>query len=410
MAHHGDLVLRHAVIHAEVFDRDAERDEPTLVGGHVADGGDLLVLTGENGAIAVLASSPSRESAESALAAATSRRPDITPAAVCGLTADGGAVCFAVTDGKAGAMIPVTVLPQSADTFERIRGIFETDVLRGKRVAIFGLGSGGGMIARELAMSGVGSFVLLDHDRIEVGNVCRHECDLADVGRLKTNAVADLIRRRNPTAQTVLIDRRLDGSTMDEIGDVLSRLGVDLVIGATDNRASRLLVNRICVLQGLTGLFAGVFRRAYGGQVLRVIPGLGPCYQCFVSQLPTVDKDREISTPTAAQTIAYSDRPVPVEPGLFSDVAPVALMVVKLAILELLTAPTTLDTLRRDLVAPLYLWLNRREAGTDYADVPPMETGVDGLSVLRWYGINLPREPSCPTCGAPDTEFSLANS
>jgi molybdopterin/thiamine biosynthesis adenylyltransferase len=206
---------------------------------------------------------------------------------------------------------------------------------------------------------------------------------------------------RNPVAEIVTRALHIDSDSLNELSSAIDDFGADLVVCATDNRASRLLVNRLCVLAGLSAIYAGVFRRAYGGQVLRVIPGLTPCYQCFVRALPAMALDREISSASDASQIAYSDRDVAVEPGLSADIAPIALHVAKLALLELLGGiPTTLDTLHEDLVAPLYLWLNRREADTEYATWQPMATGVGELSVLRWYGIALARDEQCAACGS----------
>ena len=56
-------------------------------------------------------------------------------------------------------------------------------------------------------------------------------------------------------------------------------------------------------------------------------------------------------------------------------------------------------SLDEDLVAPMYLWLNRRERETCYEDLDPMEYNIDGMSVLRWYGVDIPQDPSCPECG-----------
>jgi len=187
---------------------------------------------------------------------------------------------------------------------------------------------------------------------------------------------------------------------MDELESALVFAGVDVVVCATDNRESRMLVNRMSVRNGWSALYAGVFRRAYGGQVMRVLPGLSPCYQCFLSALPEIASDSEVSSDRNANAIAYSDRPVAVEPGISSDIAPVALMVAKICILELLSdRESTLKSLEVDLVAPLYLWLNRREIDTQYVDLEPMATRTDELSILRWYGIGLSRQPDCAACG-----------
>ena len=111
-------------------------------------------------------------------------------------------------------------------------------------------------------------------------------------------------------------------------------------------------------------------------------------------------RDREISNVEAANAIAYSDRPVAIEPGLSTDLLPVGLMMAKIAILQLLSDhPTTLDSLRRDLVAPLHLWINRREEGTDYEQLTPLENDVGSMTILRWYGIHIARHKACPACG-----------
>lgn len=335
-------------------------------------------------------------------------------AVVCAVAGD-AIQCF-VRGDKADKPISMTILPEKADVFDRVRGIFETEVLAGRSVAVLGLGSGGSFIVRELAKSGVSRFLLLDHDRMDTGNVCRHECGLPDVGRLKALAMRDHVLDRNPLAEVSTLDLHIDSHTRDDFSAALLAFGPDVVVCATDNRASRLLVNRACVLADIPAIYAGVFRRAYGGQVLRVIPRLTPCYQCFVSALPTMAADREISSQGTANQIAYSDRPVAIEPGLSSDIAPIALLVAKLALLELLAdAPSTLHTLNDDLVAPLYLWLNRREPETEYASWHPMATGVDELSVLRWYGIGLARDEQCPVCGSmpfegvpPDAELDIS--
>ena len=111
-------------------------------------------------------------------------------------------------------------------------------------------------------------------------------------------------------------------------------------------------------------------------------------------------QDQEISSHRQAEGLAYTDRPVPIEPGLSTDIAPIGLMVVKLAIQELLKGTeTTLRSLDKDLVASWYLWLNRREQGTQYESLRPLEYNIDGMHVLRWYGVSFERHPGCPVCG-----------
>ena len=156
-------------------------------------------------------------------------------------------------------------------------------------------------------------------------------------------------------------------------------------------------------------IYGGAFSRAYGGQILRVRPKHSPCHQCFVAAMPDEASDIEISSATDASEIAYSDRPVAIEPGLSLDVLPIANMLAKLVLLELVAdKSSTLNTLRRDFDAPWYLWLNRPEPGTQYADLPPLSESSDEMTINRWYGIYFDRDEACPVCG--DFVASLASS
>ncbi len=291
----------------------------------------------------------------------------------------------------------VDLVPVREELYSRTRGLIETDALAGKTVFVAGAGSGGAPIILELAKQGIG-LILMDHDRLEVANVVRHPAGLSHVGRYKTKVLAEMVRDKNPYASVATCEDRIDWDTHDRVQDFVRRS--DLVICAVDDHDARVILNKICVEENRTLLLAGCFRRAYGGQVLVVKPRRTPCYQCFVQMMPEQIRDQEISSREQAERHAYSDRPVAIEPGLSTDIAPVSLMTTKLAIQILLEGqPTTLRSLDDDLVAPWYLWLNRREPSTDYAQLKPMGFEVDGMHVLRWYGIDIPRAEDCPCCG-----------
>jgi molybdopterin/thiamine biosynthesis adenylyltransferase len=226
----------------------------------------------------------------------------------------------------------------------------------------------------------------------------RHAASLKDIGRYKTKVMAEMILGKNPEAEVRTWEEKVSWETVDLVREIIKR--ADIVICATDNQPSKLIVNRLCVEEKKPCIFAGAFRRAYGGQILFVKPNVTPCYQCFLMLLPEQAQDQEISSHRQAEGLAYTDRPVPIEPGLSTDIAPIGLMVVKLAIQELLKdTETTLRSLDEDLVAPWYLWLNRREQDTQYESLRPLEYNIDGMHVLRWYGVSFERHPGCPVCG-----------
>lgn len=291
----------------------------------------------------------------------------------------------------------VVVVPVREALASRTRGLLETAILADKRVFTAGVGSGAAPIVMELAKLGV-SQILMDHDRVEVGNVVRHVADLGDVGRYKVNVMAERARGKNPYSTVETSKEKITWDTEELVADFVGRS--DLVVCGVDDHEARVILNNVCVRLNTPLIVAGAFRRAYGGQVLFVKPGLTPCYQCFLHALPEQVRDQEISSEEQAERLAYSDRPVAIEPGLSNDIAPISTMVVKLAIQHLIQGhPTTLSSLDEDLVAPWYLWLNRREKETDYAKLEPLEFNVDGMHVLRWYGIDLERNDACPCCG-----------
>ena len=292
----------------------------------------------------------------------------------------------------------LVIVPIREHLFSRHKGIFETGVLSSSTVMVAGIGSIGSKVALGLVEAGVMDFILLDHDRLEVANVCRHAAPLSHVGRFKTKSVAELLRGKNPYCS---VETREVAVTWDSTEAVRTAVrNSDIVVCGLDSHEGRLIINRLCLEENTPCVFAGMRRRAYGGQVLVLRPGQGPCYQCYVMMSPDSKTDREIATLGQRGSVPYSDIEVAVEPGLSNDVAPVNAMVVKLVIQYLLKGrDTTLRSLDEDLTAALYLWLNRREGDSPFANLEPLGTGVTDMAILRWYGLPADRNPACPDCG-----------
>jgi len=280
----------------------------------------------------------------------------------------------------------------------RHKGILESELLQDSVVTIIGLGTGGIQIALELAKSGVGKFHLIDPDRLDVGNTCRHQAGISSVGRKKVFVARDLILEKNPKATITIYPIYACEENKETLTSII-RVS-DLVICATDSRQSKLFVNFICVETKKPVIFGGAYRRAYGGNVLRVHPHETACYHCFVISMSDKEVDQEISSEENANEIAYSDIPVAIEPGLSIDVAPIGIMVSKLAIQELIKhKPSTLHILDKDFEANWYFWINRPEPKTKYASFPPLSESYDEMTILRWYAVTLSKDPNCPTCG-----------
>ena len=290
----------------------------------------------------------------------------------------------------------VIIFPKKSELYSRYKGVLESSALENKIVAIVGLGSNGSSLATELAQSGVQHFILFDFDPIEPGNVCRHRAGQIHVGRDKPEVVKDLVHEINPYARVEAIHLKVESETLPTVYELIKK--ADLVYAAPDDHQARLLINYACVKLQLNCIFVGFGTRAVNGLILRYVPGQSLCFQCFMKKVPSLGKDVRVANKAHSDRVSYSDKVVPVEPGLSTDIAPISTMGVKLGIQLLLEGQeTTLRSLDEDLTAPLYLWINRREGRFDHLE--PLGASLNNMRILRWYGIDIQPDPECPICG-----------
>jgi molybdopterin/thiamine biosynthesis adenylyltransferase len=102
--------------------------------------------------------------------------------------------------------------------------------LRGKRVAIAGLGGVGGVHLLTLARLGIGAFHLADFDRFEVTNFNRqYGAAVSTLGEPKVEVLARMARDINPAVELELFS---DGVTGGNVGEFLQ--GVDVYVDGLD--------------------------------------------------------------------------------------------------------------------------------------------------------------------------------
>lgn len=93
------------------------------------------------------------------------------------------------------------------DEFSRTRlliGEEAMEKLQSSRVAVFGIGGVGGYVVEALARSGVGSFDLIDDDKVCLTNLNRQIiATRATVGKYKTDVMTERILAINPKAEVV---------------------------------------------------------------------------------------------------------------------------------------------------------------------------------------------------------------
>lgn len=267
------------------------------------------------------------------------------------------------------------------DLWQRVERLIGTDNLgrlAEKKVAVVGLGSGGGFVAVSLAMSGVGKFVLVDNDDLETGNVTRHVCDLRYVGQNKAEAVADLVVNRNPEA-TVETRAGLIEDHWDCLDDV------DILVAAVDGEQVKFAINEQCLQKGLNASYAGVYERGEGGDHVIIRPYNGPCYACWSE----ATRDGVMIAMSPGGELDYgmigAAGTLEAEPGLWVNVTKVAGVQTDLIINELL----------RDTGAHEPLPANTLIVTNSYMDIFEGQESDPHTGI--W--IEIGRDPDCLVCG-----------
>ena len=97
-------------------------------------------------------------------------------------------------------------------------------------VAICGLGGLGSNIAIALARAGIGKLILIDFDRVDITNLHRQQYKADQIGRYKTDALADNLREIAPYIE---LEAHTERITEDNAVKLLQ--GADLICDAFDD-------------------------------------------------------------------------------------------------------------------------------------------------------------------------------
>jgi len=152
--------------------------------------------------------------------------------------------------------------------------------LLGSSALIVGAGGLGSPIIQYLAAAGVGRLGIADGDAVELSNLQRQIVHgTADVGKLKAVSAAEYVRAINPDCAVDVIPERLTAANVRDIAPQY-----DVVLDGSDNFPTRFLISDACWLEGVPLISGAVLR--FEGQLMAVLPGVGPCYRCFVPEPP----------------------------------------------------------------------------------------------------------------------------
>lgn len=150
---------------------------------------------------------------------------------------------------------------------------FSQERLAAARVLVAGCGALGNEVLKNLVLMGVQQLVVVDFDRIEVGNLSRSVLfGKEDVGQWKVEVAARRLQQMNPAVRV----KTICGDIAFDLGLGLVRQ-MDVVIGCVDNRWARYCINRLCMRAGKPWVDGGI--DALEGTVRVFAPGQN-CYAC----------------------------------------------------------------------------------------------------------------------------------
>ena len=148
-------------------------------------------------------------------------------------------------------------------------------MLKRSSVLIVGVGGLGCPSSVYLAGCGIGRIGLVDYDEVEVNNLHRQILHTTNnVGMKKVDSAAIFLRNLNPLITVQTYPTLLNSSNaLDIISDY------DVIVDATDNVATRYLLNDACVLSKKPLISGSALQME--GQLTIYNYELGPCYRCL---------------------------------------------------------------------------------------------------------------------------------
>lgn len=153
------------------------------------------------------------------------------------------------------------------------------------KVLIIGAGGLGSAAALYLAASGVGHIGIADPDVVEQSNLNRQILHSPErTGAMKVESASLALNQFNP--DITVRSYAVKPQTPEAFSSLLP--GYDVILDCSDNYETRYALNKACISQKKTWIYAAVSE--FEGQVMVIIPGMGPCYQCLYPSAPAPPK------------------------------------------------------------------------------------------------------------------------
>lgn len=163
--------------------------------------------------------------------------------------------------------------------------IGEAGQLKLKNASVLCIGAGGlgSALLPYLAAAGVGRIGIIDDDVVENGNLQRQVIYTPqDIGSKKVVAAKRYLNALNPEIDIQVYPDRFH---RDTAADLMRHY--DIAADCTDNLASRLITNAVCLQLDKPFVFAGISQ--YQGQCMLFHGGSGPCFSCVFPEMTAYD-------------------------------------------------------------------------------------------------------------------------
>lgn len=151
-----------------------------------------------------------------------------------------------------------------------------------KSVLVAGVGNIGSFAVSLVARDPlVKKIVIVDYDEVEKKNLASQDFRAIDVGRKKSEVVAEKLRSLRPDLDIEAICERIQNLPM-------GKLRCDVILGCFDNNAARQHLSETAFMLGIPYIDSGVNadRENLLARVSIYIPGTGaPCHQCGWSRM-----------------------------------------------------------------------------------------------------------------------------
>ncbi len=177
---------------------------------------------------------------------------------------------------------PLEQVREDEDLFAPLGADWPRTALADKLVTVIGLGSIGSAAAEALSGYAVRDFAFVDPDRLAGHNFARHRVSRRELGRMKVNAVEQMLTTRDPEAR---VERYpLDvADDADVMRPLFARSSAILV--CSDGVESRRVANHLACRAGVPVTLACVLEDGAIGEVICVRPGVTACLLCARERL-----------------------------------------------------------------------------------------------------------------------------